>query len=406
MDENKNTSANIPEADPQIEAKAEEVKDTKEDFDEFRISDGFVIDESGLENIKPKSPKKKKKAAKIIIPVAVILVALSLAFGIVFGIFDFLGVRFSGAQKEIEITIDSGSTTAKIANELEECGAVRSSILFRIFVKAKNYDGKFRDGFHHFPANAGYEEIAKELMQNGASAKNVKVTVVEGKNVDEIAELLEKKGVCTKKDFLYEVNEGKFDYDFVDQIPVNQVYYRLEGYLFPDTYQFFCYDSKECAHLAVDKMLSNLNEKLNKEKIDINNITVAGKKYTFHEIMSLSSIVEMEASSNKTEMPKVAAVFFNRLRSSNFSTLGSSPTRKYPYGEGRYNTYEYPGIPVGPLCSPGIDAIKSTVSPKENFDYYYFVTDKEMKFYFRKTLSEHNAIIAKLKAENNWIYED
>ena len=398
----------VENEDPKSEGPDETAK--KEDFDEFKLSDGFVIDETAYDEIKKSAPQKKNKKKKskgpIIWIVSIVLISFLLAFGIIFAAADYLGIGFGRGSGECEVTISSGETTAEIAKDLKACGAIKSQYLFRLYVKLKHYDGKFRDGYHHFDSEAGYEAIAQELMKNGESAKRVKVTIVEGKNVDDIAKLLEEKGVCTKEDFLNEVQEGSFDYDFVKQIPVNSVHYRLEGYLFPDTYQFYCYDSKECAHLAVDKMLSTLNEKLKKANIDINNVTVFGKKYTFHEILTLSSIVEMEAGSHKSEMANVAAVFFNRLRSSNFSTLGSSPTRNYPYGDGRYNTYEYPGIPVGPLCSPGIASIKSTCSPTENFDYYYFVTDASMKFYYNETLDKHNSTIARLKAENNWIYEE
>ncbi|MBR3300321.1 MAG: endolytic transglycosylase MltG [Clostridia bacterium] len=406
MEENKRSVENGLEENIEIKADEQNAAPIKEDFDEFKISDGFVIYEEP-EKPAPVNKKKKKEKGPVIWIISIILVAFMIAFGIIFAGADYLGIGFGRGSGECEITVSSGATTAQIVNQIKETGAIKSTILFRLYVKLKHYDGKFRDGYHHFDKEAGYEAIAQELMQNGASAKRVWVTIVEGQNVDDIAEVLEKKGVCSKEDFFHEVQEGSFDYDFVNQIPVKSVHYRLEGYLFPETYQFYCYDSKECAHLAVDKMLSTLNDKLKKEKIDINNITVYGKNYSFHEIMTMASIVEMEAGSHKDEMPKVSAVFFNRLRSTAFTTLGSSPTRKYPYGEGRYNTYEYQGIPVGPLCSPGIDSVKAACSPQQGFDdYYYFVTDAKMKFYYRKTLAEHNAIIAKLKAEKNWIYEE
>lgn len=380
-----------------------------EDFDEFKISDDFKIFEEP-EKEKPKKKKKKRGLGTAIWIISILLISFSIAFGIILAGADYLG--FGKGQGDCVFVIKQGATTAQIAKDLKKSGVVNSTVLFRAYVKVKKYDGKFTSGRHVFNREAGYEAIARELMKPSASAKTKRVTIPEGYSVDKIAKELETQGICTKDDFIFEVQEGIFEYDFVNQIPVNQVHYRLEGYLFPDTYQFYYDESKECAHLAVDAMLRNLDNKLKKEKIDINNITVFGKKYTFHEIMTLSSIVEMEASNNDTEMPKVAAVFFNRLRNSDFPTLGSSPTRKYPYGEGRYNTDPrgdekfITGIPVGPMCSPGISAIKSTCSPKKDFDYYYFVTDKSMNFYYNKTLSQHNATIKKLQAEKNWIYEE
>ena len=376
-------------------------------MDEFKLDNGFVINEEEAP-IKPKAKVKKhsKSGLKTAIwIVSIIVVSVCIAIGAIYVGADYLGLGF-GRGGNCTVEIEKGSPTITIADKLEEAGAVKIPILFRLYSKLMGYDGKYKYGVYNFNSETGYEGLANMLTTEGAKAESVKVTVVEGYNVDDIAKLLEEKGVCTKGDFIDVVRNGKFDYEFLNQIPENSVYYRLEGYLFPDTYDFYNYDSKECAYLAVDKMLGNLDEKLKKEKIDINNIHVRAKSYTLHEILSMASIVEMEASGDKNEMNKVAAVFFNRLESSEFSTLGSSPTRKYPYGNGKYNTYECAGLPVGPLCSPGLSSIKATLSPEEDFDYYYFVTDASMKFYYNKTIDQHNRIIAKLKAEKNWIYED
>jgi len=387
----------------------DEKNTNKENFDEFSIENGFVIDDSG-DNIENRRKKKNGKNGKNIVKsivwiVSIVVVSVGLAIGLIYVGADYLGLGF-GRGGDCVIEVEQGSGTAAIANALSDSGAVKCPFVFRVYSKLKHFDGKYKYGVYTFSSELGYDSIANMLMTEGAKAQSVSVTIVEGSNVDEIAALLDEKGVCTKSDFLNEVSDGKFDYDFIKQIPTESVYYRLEGYLFPDTYDFYNYDSKECAHLAVDKMLSNLDKKLKEKKIDINNITVMGKSYTFHEIMSMASIVEMEAGGSKDEMSKVAAVFFNRLLSDDYQTLGSSPTRKYPYGDGKYNTYECNGLPVGPLCSAGIDSIVSTCNPETNFDYYYFVTDASMKFYYNKTIAQHNSTIAKLKAAKNWIYEE
>lgn len=375
-------------------------------IDDFKLDNGFSIEEILEEP--PKSPKKKrsKNGLKTAIwIISIFVVSIGIAFGAIYAGADYLGIGF-GRGGNCTVEIEAGSPTVTIAQKLKETGAVKIPLLFRLYSKLKHYDANYKYGVYSFNSEIGYESIANMLMTEGAKAESVSVTIVEGSNVDEIAKLLDEKGVCKKSDFIDAVQDGKFDYDFVKEIPVNSVYYRLEGYLFPDTYDFYSFDSKECAFLAVDKMLKTLDEKLKKEQIDINNITVNSKNYTFHQILSMASIVEMEAGGDKSEMANVASVFFNRLESPDFATLGSSPTRKYPYGNGSYNTYECNGLPVGPLCSAGISSIKATCAPTQNFDYFYFVTDAKMKFYYNKTLAQHNNIIAKLKAEKNWIYED
>lgn len=373
--------------------------------DDFVIGRGFEIGENAEED-KPQKKKSKHSGGHSLIKtlvwvLCIIIVSVGLALGVIYAGADYMGIGF-GRGVECTIEIEQGMATSQIADELQECGAVRIPFLFRMYAKLKHYDSQFKYGVYTFNNEAGYEALSVMLIEEGAKAQSVPVTIPEMSSVDDIAKILEENGVCTKSDFLNEVQNGEFDYDFVKDIPEEKVYYRLEGYLFPDSYDFYNFDSKECAHLAVDKMLKTLDGKLNstiRKKI-------SDSGYTLHEIMTMASIVELEAGGSPDEMANVAAVFFNRLKSEDFVTLGSSPTRKYPYGNGRYNTYEAAGLPPGPLCSPSLNSIKASAEPTENFDYYYFVTDKSMKFYYRKTLAEHNAIIAKLQAENNWIYED
>ena len=146
-------------------------------------------------------------------------------------------------------------------------------------------------------------------------------------------------------------------------------------------------------------MLKTLDSKLDGDM----KAKISESKYSFHELMTMASIVELEAGGSVTEMPNVSAVFFNRLESDGFQKLESSPTVKYPHGGGRYDTYQCKGLPPGPLCSPSLNSIKAALNPTKDFDYYYFVTDASMKFYYNKTLAEHNSTIARLKKENNWI---
>ena len=393
----------IPEENSQpLEAKQE----ADNSSDDFVIGKGFEID--GGENGDNKGKKKKGRhsAGKNIIKtviwiLCIIIVSVGLAFGVIYAGADYMGIGF-GRGSDVTIEIEKGMSTEQIAEELKEAGAVKIPLLFRVYAKFKHYDSQFKYGVYSFNTEAGYEAISQMLIEEGALAQSVKVTIPEMSSIDDIAEILEENGVCTKSDFINEVQNGEFGYDFIDDIPVDNVYYRLEGYLFPETYDFYNFDSEECAHLAVEKMLKTLDDKLT----DGMRQKISESGYTLHEIMTMASIVELEAGGSPDEMANVAAVFYNRLESDDFTTLGSSPTRKYPYGGGKYNTYESPGLPPGPLCSPSIKSIEASIEPTEDFDYYYFVTDASMKFYYNKTLAEHNSTIARLQAANNWIYEE
>lgn len=393
----------IPEENSQpLEAKQE----ADNSSDDFVIGKGFEIDGGENEDNQGKKKKGRHSAGKSIIKtiiwiLCIIIVSVGLAFGVIYAGADYMGIGF-GKGSDVTIEIEQGMSTEQIAEELKEAGAVKIPLLFRVYAKFKHYDSQFKYGVYSFNTEAGYEAISQMLIEEGALAQSVKVTIPEMSSIDDIAEILEENGVCTKSDFINEVQNGEFGYDFIDDIPVDNVYYRLEGYLFPETYDFYNFDSEECAHLAVEKMLKTLDDKLTDEMRQ----KISESGYTLHEIMTMASIVELEAGGSPDEMANVAAVFYNRLESDDFTTLGSSPTRKYPYGGGKYNTYESPGLPPGPLCSPSLKSIEASIEPTEDFDYYYFVTDASMKFYYNKTLAEHNSTIARLQAANNWIYED
>lgn len=378
-----------------------------ENDDAFVIGKGFAVsddyDETALYEEPAMSPQHTAARSGSIVKsiiwiVAIVIAAVGIAFGVIYAGADYLGIGF-GRGSDCVMEIEAGSPTVKIAEQLKETGAVRWPLLFRLYSKFKHYDSQYKYGVYSFNNEAGYEELAQMLMTEGAKAESVTVKIPEAATVDDIAQLLEENKVCTKSDFINEVQNGVFRYDFIDKIPSEKVYYRLEGYLFPDTYDFYNYDSKECAHLAVDRMLKSLQQKLGgnlREKVE-------NSKYSLHELMTLASIVELEAGGSPDETANVAAVFYARLDSPDYARLESSPTKKYPYGNGKYDTYQCQGLPVGPLCSPSANSIRGTLMPTENFDCYFFVTDAKMKFYYNKTLSQHNATINRLKKENNWI---
>ena len=357
--------------------------------DGFILGEDFVVDESAAlegetetpadepEKGKHKKRKKRKGCLGAGIWIAVI-VALSVALAatvIVFGS-DYLGIG-PGRGDEVVVEISQGMTTKEIAGKLKEVNAINSEWMFRLYTKLKGYDGTYKYGVYTFNNENGYEELAKMLQTDGAKAETVEVTIKEMSTIDDMKELLEEKGVCTASAFVRAVQNASFNFDFVEEIPDNEVYYRLEGYLFPDTYQFYSYDDEKCAELAVQKMLETMDQKWTDE------MRARAKEmgYTMHEILTMASIVELEAGGSPDEMANVAAVFYNRLSWDEPKMLGSSPTAEYPHGGGRYDTNINEGLPPGPLCAPSLNSIMAALYPTEDFDYTYFVTDKNMKFY-------------------------
>ncbi len=357
-------------------------------LDDFIIGEGFEIDNS--ETSKPKTRAKKDKVAlkSIIWILAIVIISVGLAATTIIGLSDYLGIGI-GRGNECVVEIKQGSSARQIAKQLNECGAVKSKTLFLIFSKLKGYDSKYKYGVYNFSDEAGYSAIAKMLINDGASADSVEVMIPEMSSIDTIINLLVEKGVCEKADLKNAIQNVDYTYDFVKNIPEDSVYWRLEGYLFPNTYKFYCYDnSEECAKLAVSKMLGEFDKQFTPEMRE----QAKAMNRSVHEILSLASVIELEASSaNFEDKQKVAAIFYNRLKDwGEGAFLQSNPTRDYPYGSGRYDTYKTPGIPVGPLCSPSIDSIKAALAPAQNLEgHYYFITDKFMNFYYNKTLDAH-----------------
>lgn len=369
-----------------------------------------------------KSHKKRKKMPswlKIVIWItSIVLSAVLVATVLIVGTAEYLGIG-PGRGVKCVVEISQGMSTTQIAAQLKSSGAINSEIAFRIFSRLKGYDGKYSYGVYSFNNEIGYSDLADMLMNEGQKTETVTVVIPEGTGINDyvknvngenvtvpgIATLLEKAGVCSKSDFITAVEEVSLKSKLLASADSKKTYYTFEGYLFPDTYNFYSYDSKECAVLAVEKMIKNTESKFTDEMYN----RAEQLRLNINQVLTMASIVQMESGLNTSAMPDVAAVFYNRLSSPDFSTLGSSPTCYYGDSfrsdDGRYNTYNIEGLPPGPLCSPGIDAINAALYPTENSPYYYFVTDSTGKFYFHKTLAEQNVTINQLKKEGNWIYE-
>lgn len=390
--------------------------------DDFIIGNGFNVEEPE-QNKKGKRAKRRAKKGNSVLKniiwiVCIIAVSVGLGVTCIYAGADFLGLGF-GRGDVVQMDIPMGSSTVAIADKLEESGAVKMPLLFRVYSKVKGYESQYKYGLYTFNTEAGYEKIADMLMNDGAKAESVKVTIPEGTGINDytknvngedvvvkgIATILEEKGVCSKADFIYALGEASFDTKLLKNCNVGKTYYSLEGYLFPDTYDFYAYDSAECAQMVVDRMIAQTENKITDEMYKRANEL----GYTMNEILTMASIIQMESGQNTNEMANVAAIFYNRLDSDDFGTLGSSPTcyygESFKNDDGRYDTYKAIGLPPGPLCSPGIDAIKAALYPAEKDGYFYFVTDSQGNFYYHKTMAEQNATIAKLQQDGNWIYE-
>lgn len=225
------------------------------------------------------------------------------------------------------------------------------------------------------------------------------VTFPEGFTAVQIAERLEENSVCSASDFLNLVNNEDFilslGYTFTEFVPDAERAFLLEGYIFPDTYEFYLNDSAEN---VLKKILRNTSAKLTGE------YTLRAQElgYTLDEIITMASIIQEEAYTDES-MRLISSVLHNRINSPDYGKLQCDVTIHYvndyitdsPYLTGDtekyrelYNTYKCQGLPEGAICCPGVAAIEAALYPEES-NYYYFVTDKDWNYYFNESYSKH-----------------
>lgn len=314
------------------------------------------------------------------------------------------------------LKIEIGTTNEEIAGILEDNNVIRNKLAFRIYVKLNKITG-FQAGTYIIDKPYELNDIAS-LLKTGKiySNETINITFVEGKNMRYIAKIIAQNTENTEEEVYAVLKDKEYikslidDYWFItEEINNSNIYYSLEGYLFPDTYQFEStkVDIKTIFKTMLDKMSTVLDGY--KENIDNN-------KYTVHQILSLASMIELEAK-NAEDRAEVSGVFYNRLRKN--MSLGSDVTTYYAYkvdmGErdlymseiNGYNPYNTRGpkmegkIPVGPISSVGCTSIEAAINPKTT-DALYFVADKYGKVYFGKNNAEHEANIQNLKKQGLW----
>lgn len=307
---------------------------------------------------------------------------------------DILG--FGDSSNTITINIPEGSTPNEIAQLLHDEGIIQFTDVFMFIVKLSDGNTMY-PGDIELSSNMSYEAIINRLCTMREEKPVAKITFPEGIRLYEAAQLLEQNGVCSAADFIYTFNNTVYGYDFEDMVESNKLeFYKMEGYLFPDTYEFYLGDS---AYNVAKKFKANFASKVNYNMLD----RAQQLGYSLDELITLASIVQMEAG-EESEMKRVASVFINRLNNSaEFPRLQSDTTDNYvneiikpnssiAYQEmyDAYDTYIGLGLPPGPICNPGIEAIEAVLYPEQT-DYYYFCSNIETReFFYAKTLAEHN----------------
>ena len=372
-------------------------------------------------------PKKLRIALRVLI-VLVLLFAFAVA-GVIFGYNYVISQeeRFDALQEQIDngtlvidkntegavvLVVEMGDSTGDIADKLLDMGLINNTFVFSLMSKINGFDGAYVAGTHYLIPGLSYDEIMYFLT---LEPSQVTVTIPEGTTYVELKAILHEAGLnfddaefdeCMNSPDLF------VDYDFISSIEIDPDRdYILAGYLYPDTYKF---DVNASPETIIRKFLNNMENKLYDEYY----ARAEQIGMSMDEVITLASIIQQE-SGKVSDMMYISAVFHNRLNSDDESMrfLGSSATINYLVElqggtpsllhteaetsiDSPYNTYTNPGLPPGPICMPGLDAISAALYPEPNCGYMYFCATGDGGTAFAVTLAEHEENVATYSA--NW----
>lgn len=341
-----------------------------------------------------------------------------------------LGGRHATVKGAIELELPPGSTRNSVGTLLKDNGLIADDRVFRFYVRFNGISG-YQPGRYTLEGGMSYEEILNIICVRMEDREEIRVTFPEGRTIWQYAEICEKAGLCTVDEFIDEAQNGDFsDIEFLQNIDYDtDTYMRLEGYLAPNTYDFF---KGETPHNIIRKLLKQFNAELNSMTFTTGQGEVdfytrlQQQDISLRDAVTLASMVEEEASNPDRNQGAVAGVFWNRLRGDINTnelprrTLGSDVTYYYvsqmisrSYG-GTYESvpenlrYAYialdipesrEGLPVGPICNPSLSAIKAALQPEQH-NFYYFLTDLRGNYYYAETYKKHQVNVAEMEKVN------
>lgn len=334
-------------------------------------------------------------------------------------------------SREIPITIEEGMTDKDVGKLLESEGIIEYNWVYELYMKYRS-DGdsstEYIPGEYTVRTDYNYSQIIHLLTANSTSRTIVRVTVPEGYTVDQIIDLLVEKGIGTREGYVEAINNYPYKWEFVQQLTElgysEDRKYRLEGYLYPDTYDFYTTESEV---YVINKMLAAFDSKFWKDFNQENHDGISYRSQmleqygmTFDDVVVLASMVQSEGGTAE-DFYYISHVFHNRLSDpDDFPYLESDATIQYVLPEREtdsseinvglddpYNTYKYKGLPPGAISNPGLDALHAALFPTrpmdsdgDEFTAYYFVSNDAGKTYYATTLSGHNKNVAQVKKDN------
>ncbi len=360
---------------------------------------------------RPTNENKSKKKIVINSTIAVLcafvlIISTALSAIAISCINDILAI--SRSDELVTVNVPNGATTDEVIDLLAENDLIKQKLFCKIFyngitfVKNINKSEKpaepvYINGVHYVEKNLGLEGYLTEFKETPKSAETISLVFPEGWTIYQMFDKIQEFGVCSKQELLSSLTGTDFDYDFFKEIPQNiNRTFALEGYFYPDTYEFY---EQSDANSIIKKFLDT-TEKRWTDEYEQQRVKLG---LTRDEVMIIASIIQREAA-NQEQMGLVSSVLHNRLNHSvSWPLLGCDSTANYVKYyvaanvspaeainfEQKYNTYISQGLPPGPICNPGDDAIYAALFP-EDTSYYYFRHDKYGEIYMAKTQAEHD----------------
>lgn len=283
-----------------------------------------------------------------------------------------------------------------VAQQLKDAGLIEYKWLFEMFCKVSKADMKVSPGEYELQSSFDYRALIQNMRSGSSSALTVDVTIPEGFSMRQIFQRLEEKEVCSFEDLMDAAANYKFNYGFLENIPEGDAS-RLEGFLFPDTYQFYV---GEQASSVINKFLVVFYNKLSADMIN----QAGNLGMSIREVVNVAAMIEKEAA-NDDERGLIASVIYNRINAGMPLGIDATILYAYPDHEGAptaemiaadspYNSRLYTGLPPTPICCPGLASLNAALNP-ESTNYYYYALDTASGTHrFFSTAGEHESFVA------------
>ena len=303
---------------------------------------------------------------------------------------------FNKEEAEVAIVVEEEDSIKSIAKKLKSEGLINYKGVFCLFAGVFDAEEKIGPGIYTLNSDMDYRALINGMVPRQThSAETVRATIPEGSTVKEVIEILAEKGVNTEAALTAAAESGEFGYKFIDDTEKGNIS-RLEGYLFPDTYEFFVgEDPTSALKRLVDNFYSKVSTYLDQ---------IEESEYSLKDVITIASLIEKETTGKDRE--KISSVIYNRLSTSGETYYLLQIDASLVYAAGRpitqadykelkspYNLYLHEGLPPTPIANPGLASIQAAVEPADT-DYFFYVLGSDGAHIFSKTLAEHNKAVA------------